>query len=138
MKAKHLWVPTLALLLCFSLVGCGSAIKGDEAKAHVEDFLAQVEKGDYAAAAEYLHPDRPADPEAFFTGLEADWDVDFQSGIEIVRYTGFSSATYDSTVGGAAYTLKFDAKVSGKPLAMEIELVRNDEGFGIYNLDITK
>lgn len=137
MKVRHFLALILVLILCLSLVGCANAIKADEAKAHVKGFLGKIEAGDFTAAAKDLHPDRPADLEQFFSELEGELGVDFQSGIKIVRYTGFSTALYDSTVDGAAYTLKFDAKVSGKTLAMEIELVRNDAGFGIYNLDIT-
>ncbi|MBQ9785396.1 MAG: hypothetical protein IJW29_07835 [Clostridia bacterium] len=136
MKIRRFAAFALILVLCLSLVGCANAIKADEAKAHIKEFLGKVEEGDFTAAAEYLHPDRPADLEAFFAEIEADWGVDFQSGIEIVKYTGFSTALYDSAVDGAAFSLTFTVKVSGKSATMEIELVRNDAGFGIYNLDI--
>ena len=129
----------LCLLTCvvfvFALSACSGGINGDEAKVYINDFLAEVEKGDYAAAKAYLHPDRPANLQAFFEGVATEGDVDF-SKISVEKYTNVSSAIYDSSVGGAKYALTMEVDASGKTIEMEIEIVRNDNGYGIYNLDI--
>ena len=76
-----------------------------------------------------------ADLEAFFQGLESQAGLDF-SNIVIDKYTGFSSSYYDSTVKGAAYSLDMDVLAGGQDLEIEIEIVKNDNGYGIYNLDV--
>jgi len=82
-----------------------------------------------------LHPKRPADLQEFFEALENENDVDFAS-INIEKYTGFKSSWYDSSVGGSTYSLKMKIAVSDKIIEAEIEIVKNDNGYGIYNLDI--
>lgn len=100
MKKKILSL-VLATGLVLSLSACSGGIDGEEARTYVSDFFDTVETGDYAAAAAFLHPERPADLEAFFQGLESQEGLDF-SNIVIDKYTGFSSSYYDSTVKGAA------------------------------------
>ena len=125
----------LVLTLIFSLVGCSGGISGDDAKTHINSFLDAIEKSDYEEATTYLHPERPTDLKAFFEFIEKEEDLDFSS-IEITKYTGFSSSYYDSTVGGSTYTQSMKVDVGGKEAEMEIEIVKNDNGYGIYNLDI--
>lgn len=128
----------LCLVLLFCLTGCSGGISGDEAKAHIASFLEAVSAGDFAKAAEHLHPDRPADLAAYFDSIEQGLGVDFQSGVTVEKYTGFRSAVYDSSVGGSAYTLDMQLSVGQTTLTASIEVVRNDSGFGIYNLDISE
>lgn len=132
---KKIFPLVLAVGLVLSLSACSGGIDGEEARTYVSDFFDTVETGDYAAAAAFLHPDRPVDLEAFFQGLESQEGVDF-SNIVIDKYTGFSSSYYDSTVKGAAYSLDMDVLAGGQILAVEIEIVKNDDGYGIYNLDV--
>ncbi len=40
------------------------------------------------------------------------------------------------SVDGSAYSLKIKIAASDKIIQMEIEIVKNDAGYGIYNLDI--
>ena len=61
---------------------------------------------------------------------------DFQAGIEVERYTGFSSALFDSTVNGSIYELTVLTKVGDKKVIFTIEIVNNKNGYGIYNLDL--
>ncbi|MCI8331436.1 MAG: hypothetical protein HFE78_01215 [Clostridiales bacterium] len=123
------------LVVIFSFVGCSGGISSDDAKAHISDFLDAIETKDYEHAATFLHPERPADLEAFFEVLKNEGDLDF-STIEITKYTGFSSSYYDSTVGGSTYSLSMSVKAGDDEIKMEIEIVKNDNGYGIYNLDI--
>lgn len=129
-------VPVLVVLaVIFSFAGCSGGISRDDAKAHIREFFDAIETKDYEQASTLLHPERPADLEAFFEGLSYTEDLDF-SKIEITKYTGFSSSYYDSTVGGSTYSLSMNVKVGGNEIKMKIEIVRNDNGFGIYNFDI--
>ena len=126
----------IACLFVSSLVSCGNGIKGDEAKAFINDFFAAIVAEDYDKAEGFLHPERPADLEAFLQNVEKQANVDFQAGIEIEKYTGFSSSLYDSSVDGSTYELIMRAKVGDKQVRFTIEIVKNEIGYGIYNFDI--
>lgn len=126
----------IACLFVSSLVSCGNGIKGDEAKAFINDFFAAIVTEDYDKAEGFLHPERPVDLEAFLQNVEKQANVDFQAGIEIENYTGFSSTLYDSSVDGSTYELIMRAKVGDKQVRFTIEIVKNEIGYGIYNLDI--
>ena len=128
-----------AIVICgciFSMASCKGGIKSAEAKAHIDEFFAAVVDEDFDKAESLLHPERPADLEEFCLGVEEAKEIDFQEGIEIVKYTGFSSAFYDSSVGGSTYGLTMKTMVGEKEVRFTIEIVKNEAGFGIYNLDI--
>ena len=133
---KKLLTITIVCLLVLSLMSCASGIKGDEAKALINDFFAAIVAEDYDKAESFLHPERPADLEAFLLNVEQEENVDFQAGIEIEKYTGFSSSMYDSTVNGSTYELTMRTKVGDKTVKFTIEIVKNENGYGIYNLDL--
>ncbi len=133
---KTILTAIISCFCIFSLVSCSGGIKGDEAKAFINDFFAAIVAEDYDKAEEFLHPERPADLETFLLSVENDEDIDFQSGIEIEKYTGFSSTVYNSTVGGATYELTMRAKVGDKEVEFTIEIVKNENGYGIYNFDL--
>ena len=137
---KFLFRKTLIILVvclfvsCFA--SCGNAIKGDEAKAFINDFFDAIVAEDYDKAESFLHPDRPADLETFLLNVEEKENIDFQEGIEIKKYTNFSTSMYDSTVDGSTYELSMKTKVGEQEVKFTIEIVKNDEGYGIYNFDI--
>ena len=133
---RNILLVSIACLFVFSFVSCGNGIKGDEAKAFIRDFFAAIVAEDYDKAEGFLHPDRPADLETFLLNVEKETNVDFQAGIEIEKYTGFSSSLYDSTVDGSTYALTMRTKVGDKKVTFTIELVKNEAGYGIYNLDL--
>ena len=125
----------LLFIIVFSLSACSGGISGDEAKTHINGFLEKIEAEDYEAAEEFLHPERPADLQDFFEALENEKNVDFSS-VNIEKYTGFKSSFYDGSVDGSTYSLTMKVTASDKIVQMEIEIVKNDNGYGIYNLDI--
>lgn len=137
---KDLLKKALAIIimsLCIiSLASCKSGIKGDEAKALINDFFDAIVDEDYDKAESLLHPDRPADLETFLLNVEKEEDIDFQSGIKIEKYTGFSTSLYDSTVDGSTYELTMRTKVGDKKVTFTIEIVSNEKGYGIYNFDL--
>lgn len=118
------------------LISCGDGIATDEAKVFINDFLTAVSAEDYAKAEEFLHPDRPAELEPFINECEEQKGIDFSSGVSIERYTGFNYSYYDSTVDGSSYELTMKAKVGDKSVSITVEIVQNDNGYGIYNFYI--
>ncbi len=132
------YIKTLICFVVFALISLSlvSCIDGDVAKATVNVFFDEIEAGNYEAASKHLHPERPADLKTFFESVEATKKVDFGSGIEIIRYTGVQSSHYDTTVGGSTYVTRAQIKIGDTPAEMEIELVDNEKGYGIYNFDI--
>ncbi len=133
---KNILLLTLSCLCMIFLVSCSGGIKGDEAKTFINDFFSAIVAEDYDKAEEFLHPERPADLESFLLGIENEEDIDFQSGIKIEKYTGFSSAFYDSSVEGSTYGLTMRTKVGDDTVKFTIEIVKNENGYGIYNLDL--
>ncbi len=125
----------LAFIFIVSLCACSGGISGDEAKSHINGFFEKVSCDDYEAAEEFLHPERPADLQEFFEALENEKNVDFSS-INIEKYIGLKSSWYDSSVGGSTYSLTMKIAASDKIIQAEIKIVKNDNGYGIYNLDI--
>lgn len=128
-----------AVVFCcciLSIVSCGGGIKGAEAKSYINEFFTAIVDEDYNKAETLIHPERPADLETFILNIEKEINVDFQDGIEIEKYTGFSSSVYDSTVGGSTYELTMKTVVGDRLVEFTIELVKNENGYGIYNLDV--
>ncbi len=133
---RKTWIIAIVCLCVCSFVSCGNGIKGDEAKAFINDFFAAIVAEDYDKAESFLHPERPADLETFLLNMEKDENIDFQVGIEIEKYTNFSSSLYDSTVDGSTYKLTMRTKVGDEKVKFTIEIVKNENGYGIYNLDL--
>lgn len=121
-------------VLAACLTGCGLGIKKDEATEHIKGFFAAVEDGNFEDAEAYLHPDKPDSLEEFFSAAEDDKSVDFQSGIEIETYKFVSSSVYDSDFGGSQYTTTVKTKIGDREIGITVRTVRNDNGFGIYDL----
>ena len=138
MKIKAILSFVIVFALCFSLVGCGNRIKKEDAKETVEAFLQSVQDGNYEEAKKLLHPDRPFDIEKYFNSKEAEYGIDFQKGIEIKAYTEYSSSLYDSEVDGSDYELELNILVDGFVIELSVDLVKNDLGYGIYDLDIDR
>ncbi|MBE6598960.1 MAG: hypothetical protein E7638_05915 [Ruminococcaceae bacterium] len=129
-----------ALIICCtclaSFASCSGGIDGDRAKAFINDFFAAIVEEDYQKAETFLHPERPCDLKTFFISVEEETSLDFQAGIIIERYKGLSAAYYDSTVGGSTYELTMKTNVGESTVDFTIEIVQNQNGYGIYNLDI--
>lgn len=135
MKIKRIFTGILILMLVFSLASCSKGITKGEATDEVETFLENVSNGDFDKASAQIHPTRAIGVEYLFNMQELRMGVDFQSGIEIKRYTSLSSSYYDSEVDGSDFDVEMEIIVSGKTIGLEIEIVKNDEGYGIYSVE---
>ncbi len=133
-KGTVLFIACLALIL--SLASCGKGVNASEAKVFIGEFLDAVEAEDYQKAETYLHPDVTQDLEEYLSTVESNKNIDFQAGIEIEKYTGFSSSLYHSKVNGARYETTFKASVGDATVTFTVEVVQNDNGYGIYNINI--
>ena len=131
---KKVLILAVALILCFALIGCGK--ETDKAKETAEGFLSSIASGDFENAKTYLHPDRAINIEKYFNDYEAWSGVDFQKGIKVKKYTEYSYSVYDSDVNGSEYELEIRISVGGKTLEINIDVVRNDNGYGIYEIDL--
>jgi len=136
-STKKILIIFMICCLCTAfLASCSGGINEDEAKVFINDFFATIVSEDYEKAETFLHPDRPADLEAFLLSVEKEKNVDFQAGIEIEKYTNFSWTYYDGSVGGSSYELTMKTKVGENTVEITIEIVQNEAGYGIYNLNI--
>lgn len=137
MKRTH-HILLFTIIFCFSVLlsSCSGGIQDSEAKAHINEFFAAIAEEDYGKAESMLHPEHPVDLALFFTNVEKEKGVDFQDGVRIQRYTGFSSSFYHSNVKGSRYALTMDTTVGEKAVKFTIEIVKNDAGYGIYDFEI--
>lgn len=83
-----------------------------------------------------MHPNRSIDIEKYFNNYEARSGIDFQNGIKVKKYTEYSYSVYDSDVDGSEYELEIRITVDGKTFEINIDIVRNDNGYGIYEIDL--
>ena len=127
---------TICLLCPCFLLSCSGGIDTDEAKEHINEFLSAMAQEDYEKAEKLLHPDRPADIEEFIKGYEEQTGLDLSSGITVKRNTGFNYTYYSSNVGGSSYELTMSAEVGGTNITITVEIVQNDNGYGVYNFYI--
>ena len=125
-----------ACLFCAgALTSCDAAVDRN-IKKFVEEFFEAVEDGDYTEAETYLHPIRAADFNKYFSDIENNEGVDFQSGIKIERYISYSVIEYDRTLNGTVYELKVRTKVSGVIIRFAMSILKNGAGYGIYSLKV--
>lgn len=137
--AKTIALLSLSVLLMFALCGCSYSITTDEAQAHMEDFFAKISDGDMAGAAKLMHPDRGADEKnlrKYIESLEKYDTIDFSKGAVISNYIGYTYIEDNSDVGGSIYFLHFVLTIGDNDFDSQVELVKNFDGFGIYDIYI--
>lgn len=132
---KRFVIFMLLVSIILGLCACSGGIDSKEAKDDIALFFSTVERGEYDEAAGFLHPDRPADLKSFFAAVGQEEGVDF-SDIQIERYTGYRFSWYNSEYDGSACGFDIDVRVNGKLAEIEVLIVRNDAGYGIYEFDI--
>ncbi len=118
------------------IASCSGGIKKNDAVATVEDFFYAVSIDDPEKAEKLLHRDCTLDVEKLLSNAETDKGIDFQSGVSIEKYTGFASSYYDSRYGGSMYALTMRASVSDVKLTVTVTVIQNDNGYGIYDIEI--
>jgi hypothetical protein len=138
MKKSKIILPIILLLLVSLMVSCENAVSSDEAKDITQNMFECIENDLYEDAASLMHPSRHANAEflqSYIEEIEQDTGADFSNGIEIDRQIGFSSSLYDSEVKGSRYEIEYVVKIGEYRFEADIEVVRNDDGFGIYDIE---
>ncbi len=137
---KNIFKCSLAIVLIFACLASFSACSpGDEAESHIIGFFAAVSEGSYLKASTYIHPSREgkADLARYFDRIERDNGVDFSDGVVIEQYTSTSTSSYDSRFKGSTCETTFSAEIGDTDADITVLLVKNNVGYGIYDLNIT-
>jgi len=127
---------TVLVLALSTLLGCSGGIPSERAEETVYGFLDALAVGDYTSAREYLHPHFSTDPEHIVSDTRDKLGIDLTDGIGERRINSREISVYASDVGGSRYTLGILAKCSGKRINLEITVVENEQGYGIYNVRV--
>ena len=132
---KKIIAAALLLMILLSVTACGG-IKSDDAKQSLTDLTACLAEARYEDAAKLMHADvTDVTAQAFedyVASMKENHGIDFSAGVEIEKYTGFSSSAYNSEYDGSGYELRGNAEIGEKSVTFEILVVDNDNGDGIY------
>lgn len=136
--ARILSVLAALLLLLTSLTACSGGITREEAKTAMDSLLTALDNENYAEAAALYHPDYAMTEEllaAFAEQVKTKVGIDLTEGATVEKITGFSSSYYDSTVDGSRYALTAKIKAGDKTALLTVEVIRNDKGYGIFQVE---
>ena len=136
--ARILSVLAALLLLITSLTACSGGITREEAKTAMDALLTALDNEDYAEAVALYHPDAAMTEEllaAFAEQVKTKVGIDLTEGATVEKITGISSSYYDSTVGGSRYELTAKIQAGDKTASLTVEVIRNDRGYGIFQVE---
>lgn len=131
----------MLIMLASVLVSCGKGISVKETKEQTKLFIEALIDQDIAEAAGFFHPD---------TGITTEDDLnDFlqqlqDAGIvlsgEITEFKvyGFSTSYYSSEYKGSGCQIEATVAIGDSKYTVKSLLVRNDNGYGLYNFNIEK
>ena len=128
---------TLLLAALGSLSACSGGVSRDEAKEATDAYFAAMAAARYEEAAALFHPATSMTAELMESTAETlrtEMGANFAEGVTIERYVGMKSAYYDSNFGGSVYELTMEARVGDQTLHITAEVVRNDEGYGLWSV----
>lgn len=137
---RKLFMSILLVAVLSVLTACQGGISGNDAKSAVAEMALCIADGRYEDAQALCHPayDITADELAeYVSECATELGVNFTDGIEIQQYTIQQGAYYDSEVDGSFYALTATVRVGKVTLQMDVELVKNDRGYGISFLRFT-
>lgn len=137
MKRIQTILISFALLLTavVSLSACSGGVSRDEAKEITNAFFTAMTAENYEEAAALFHPGTSMTAELMKSTAEtlrAEMNADFTEGVSIERYVGMKSAYYDSNFGGSVYELTMTVKMGDETLSITTQVVRTDEGYGLW------
>ncbi len=125
-------------LLLTSLTACSGGITREEAKTAMDSLLTALGNENYAEAAALYHPDAAMTEEllaAFAEEVKTKVGIDLTEGATAEKITGISSSYYDSTVDGSRYELTAKIQAGDKTAFLTLEVIRNDRGYGIFQVE---
>ena len=125
-------------LLLASLTACSGGVTREEAKTAMDALLTALDNENYAEAAALYHPDAAMTEDllaAFAGQIKTKVGIDLTEGAVVEKITGMSSSYYDSTVDGSRYALTARIKAGDKTADLTVEVIRNDKGYGIFQVE---
>lgn len=125
-------------LLLASLTACSGGITREEAKTAMDSLLSALDNENYAEAAALYHPDAAMTEDlliAFAEQVKTKVGIDLTEGAVVEKITGMSSSYYDSNVDGSFYALTARIKAGDKTADLTVEVIRNDRGYGIFQVE---
>ena len=126
------------LLLLTPLTACSGGITREEAKTAMDSLLTALGNENYAEAAALYHPDAAMSEDllaAFSEEVKTNVGIDLAEGAVVEKITGMSSSYYDSNVDGSRYALTARIKAGDKTASLTVEVIRNDRGYGIFQVE---
>lgn len=126
------------LLLLTSLTACEGGVTREEARGAMDALLAALDNENYAEAAALYHPDAAMTEDllaAFAGQIKTKVGIDLTEGAVVEKITGMSSSYYDSNVDGSRYALTARIKAGDKTASLTVEVIRNDKGYGIFQVE---
>lgn len=146
MKLKNILLIILALIMCFSVLGCSdkgteggdtssesSALGDAKHHEHIKKFFSAVGESDFEEAQKLLHPSSKISPKEYFTEKGESLQIDFFTGIEFRRFTGWATLDLDGKqiVDYNVMLVVEDTRVYGN-----IGVLDDGDGFGVYVIDL--
>ncbi len=137
-------IVVIILVIC-TLLFSGCAVLQEmkegtkEAMTLSNEFCSALSEGDIDAAKECLHTEstpNKSELAQYISSLEQKYNIDFSTGIVLKKATSTESAYYDSRYDGSVYSFTYNAVIGGKSTYMFFTIVKNDNGYGIYNFGI--
>ena len=125
-------------LLLASLTACSGGVTREETKTAMDALLTALDNENYAEAAALYHPDAAMTEEllaAFAEQVKTKVGIDLTEGAVVEKITGMSSSYYDSNVDGSRYALTARIKAGDKTADLTVEVIRNDRGYGIFQVE---
>lgn len=125
-------------LLLASLTACSGGVTREETKTAMDALLTALDNENYAEAAALYHPDAAMSENllaAFAEQVKTKVGIDLTEGAVVEKITGMSSSYYDSNVDGSRYALTARIKAGDKTASLTVEVIRNDKGYGIFQVE---
>lgn len=126
------------LLLITSLTACSGGVTREETKTAMDSLLTALGNENYAEAAALYHPDAAMTEEllaAFAEQVKTKVGIDLTEGATVEKITGMSASYYDSNVDGSRYALTAKIKAGDKTASLTVEVIRNEKGYGIFQVE---
>ena len=125
-------------LLLTSLTACSGGVTREETQTAMDSLLSALDNENYAEAVALYHPDAAMSEDllaAFAEQVKTKVGIDLTEGAAVEKITGMSSSYYDSTVDGSRYALTAKIKAGDKTASLAVEVIRNDKGYGIFQVE---
>ena len=135
---RILSVLAVLFLLLASLTACSGGVTREETKTAMDALLTALDNENYAEAAALYHPDAAMSENllaAFAEQVKTKVGIDLTEGAVVEKITGMSSSYYDSNVDGSFYALTARIKAGDKTADLTVEVIRNDKGYGIFQVE---